>query len=232
VKAVVYILATNDAELMRAQHASIAYAQNRGWPKPPSEAWGSVATKPGEYLPETLSTLSAGDVLLIPNVSVLAERPSQIERIVRECIGRGIRLHTLDLGDINAHIPGMFAAWQSAADVEAELDRATADLSAAEQRHAQDLKDFEETLYQRVMTEGVSIHIGKAPNGNGADHELGEAIKTARVKKNLSQRQLGELVGISHTEVGRIEQHGAGKDMARVMQALGMDQLNATDQSA
>jgi hypothetical protein len=223
-KAVVYILATNDAELMRAQHASIAYAQNRGWPKPPSEAWGSVATKPGEHLTETLSTLSAGDVLLIPSVNVLAERPSQIERIVRQCIGRGVRIHTLDLGDINQHLPGMFAAWQSAADVEAELDRAVADLSAAEQRHAQDLKDFEETLYQRVMTEGVSIHIGKAPNGNGVDTDIGTAIKAARSKCNLSLRQLGELAGVSHSQVQRLEQTGRGEGLEQVLAALKLDQ--------
>jgi DNA invertase Pin-like site-specific DNA recombinase len=122
VKATVYILASNDAELMRQQHAAIQYAQARGWPKPPSESWGSVASRPGEYLKETLSTFSAGDVLLIANVHSLAERPSAQERIVRDLIGRGVRIHCLELGDINAHLPGLFAAWASAADVERELD--------------------------------------------------------------------------------------------------------------
>jgi hypothetical protein len=230
-KAVVYILATNDAELMRAQHAAISYAQNRGWPKPPSEAWGSVATKPGEYLPETLGTLSAGDVLLIPSVNVLGERPSQIETIVRQCIGKGIRLHTLDLGDINAHLPGMFAAWQSAADVEAELDRATADLAAAEQRHEQDLRDFEGSLLDRIRAEGLTIQVGKAPNGNGADHSVGDSIKSARAKRNLSQRQLGDLAGVSHTQIGRLESWGRGDGLEAVMKALGMES-HATDSSA
>jgi DNA invertase Pin-like site-specific DNA recombinase len=222
VKATVYILASNDAELMRQQHAAIQYAQARGWPKPPSESWGSVASKPGEYLKETLSTLLPGDVLLIANVQSLAERPSQQERIVRELIGRGVRLHSIELvGDINAHLPGLFTAWASAADVERELDRAVADLTAAEERHAQDLKDFEETLYQRVMTEGVSIHIGA--NGNGhANSDVGDAIKSARAKRNLSLRQLGELAGISHSQVQRLEQSGRGEGLSEVMKALGM----------
>jgi hypothetical protein len=38
VKATVYILASNDAELMRQQHAAIQYAQARGWPKPHRKA--------------------------------------------------------------------------------------------------------------------------------------------------------------------------------------------------
>jgi DNA invertase Pin-like site-specific DNA recombinase len=220
VKATVYILASNDAELMRQQHAAIQYAQARGWPKPPSESWGSVASRPGEYLKETLSTFSAGDVLLIANVHSLAERPSAQERIVRDLIGRGVRIHCLELGDINAHLPGLFAAWASAADVERELDRATSDLAAAEERHAQDLKDFEETLYQRVMTEGVSIHIGA--NGH-ANSDVGDAIKSARAKRNLSLRQLGELAGVSHSQVQRLEQSGRGEGLEAVLSALGME---------
>jgi Helix-turn-helix domain len=225
-KAVVYILATNDAELMRAQAAAISYAQNRGWPKPPSEAWGSVATKPGEYLPETLATLAAGDVLLIPNVSVLGERPSQIEAIVRQCIGRGIRLHTLDLGDVNQHLPGMFAAWTSAADVEAELDRTIADLAAAEERHAQDLKLQEHELYQRIMTEGVTIVPGKAGNGHGntESRALGDQIKSARAKRNLSMRALADLAGCSHSEIDRMEKGAGSEHLPAVLRALGMEQ--------
>jgi DNA invertase Pin-like site-specific DNA recombinase len=230
VKAVVYILATNDAELMRAQHAAISYAQSRGWPKPPSEAWGSVATKPGEFLPETLGTLSAGDVLLIPSVNVLGERPSQIETIVRQCIGKGVRLHCLDLGDINAHLPGMFAAWASAAAVEAELDRTVADLAAAEERHEQDLRDFEGSLLDRIRAEGLTIQVGKAVNGNGADHSMGDSIKSARAKRNLSQRQLADLAGISHSQVGRIESYGRGDGLEQVMKALGME--DAANQAA
>jgi DNA invertase Pin-like site-specific DNA recombinase len=224
-KAVVYLMASNDAELMRGQHAAISYAQNRGWPKPPSEAWGSVATKPGEYLPETLGTLSAGDVLLIPSVNVLAERPSQIERIVRECIGRGVRIHCLDLGgDINQHVQGLFAAWGSAAAVEAELDRTVADLKDAEERHAQDLRDFEGSLLDRIRAEGLTIQVGKAAaNGNGhVDESLGDQIKSARAKRNLSQRQLGDLAGVSHTQVGRIETFGRGEGLEAVMAALGL----------
>jgi DNA invertase Pin-like site-specific DNA recombinase len=220
-RAITYVLATNDAEMHRQQHAAITYAQSRGWPKQPSEDWATVATKPGEHLKEVLSMLSPGDVLLIANVSSLADRPSEQERIVRQLIGRGVRLHTIELGDINAHLPGLFAAWASAAAVEQELDQALTDMAQMEERHQQDMKDFEEDLTARILREGVSITVGRA-NGNGAEHSVGEAIKSARVRKNLSQRQLGELVGISHTEVGRIEQHGVGKDIDKVMSVLGM----------
>jgi DNA-binding transcriptional regulator YiaG len=225
VRAITYVLANNESELRRQQHAAIQYAQARGWPKQPSEDWATVASKPGEHLKDVLSMLSPGDVLLIANVSSLAERPSEQERIVRQLIGGGIRLHTIELGDINAHLPGLFAAWASAASVEQELDSALADMAQMEARHEQDMKDFESDLTSRILQEGVSITVGRANgHGNGAaDHSLGDAIKHARVRKNLSQRQLAERCDISHTEVQRIEQLGYGKNIEQVMAVLGME---------
>jgi DNA-binding transcriptional regulator YiaG len=231
-KAICYLLANSEAELMRAQHAAIQYGAARGWPKLPSESWGSVATKPGEYLPETLNTLAAGDVLLIPNVSVLGERPSQIEDVIRQTIGRGIRLHTLDLGDINAHLPGLLAAFASCASVETELDTAVADLAAAEERHKEDLEQFQESLYQRVMSEGLTFTVGGKTNGANGHANVGNDIKSKREKMNLSQRQLAELSGVSHSQVQRIEQHGKGEGLEAVLKALGMEGEHATAPAA
>jgi hypothetical protein len=225
-KCQIYLMASNDSEVKRQQHAAITYCASRGWDsKPSSESWSAIATKPGEGLKETLSTLLPGDVLLINNVQSLSDRPSPQEKIVRELLGRGVRLHSIELGgDINAHLPGLFAAWASCASVEQELDQALSDRAQQEERHQQDMRDFEEDLTSRILREGVSITVGKAPNGNGAaDHSLGDAIKTARIKRNLSQRQLAERCDISHTEMQRIEQLGYGKNIERVMVALGME---------
>src|SRR5262249_41211692 len=198
----IYLMATNESEMKRQQHAAIAYCANRGWDgKPSSEAWAALASRPGEHLQETIQQLAPGDVLLIGSIASLAERPSEQEGIIRQLIGRGIRIHSVELGDINMHLPGMFAAWASAQSVEQELSRALADMARMEQRHEQDLRDFEEDLTSRILREGVNITVGKAPNGHDTDHTLGEAIKHARIKKNMSQRQLGELAGISHTQV-------------------------------
>jgi DNA-binding XRE family transcriptional regulator len=223
-KCQVYLLAADDGELNRQQYAAHHYARNRGWHIPGSEDHAAVASRPGEHLPELLPTMSAGDVLLIANVQSLAERPSAQERIVRQLIGRGIRIHSFELGgDLNQHLPGLFAAWASAACVEQELDTALADLDQAEARHKSDLTDFEEDVTRRILADGVSITVGKAPNGNGAANtDLGDAIKTARIKRNLSQRQLAERCDISHTEVQRIEQLGYGKNIEQVMAALEM----------
>jgi hypothetical protein len=92
------------------------------------------------------------------SVNSLAERPSQQEAIVRSLIGRGVRLHTIELGNINAHLPGLFAAWASAESVERELDQALADMAAMEQRHEQDLQQRREVL------SGLLIAIEEGPS--------------------------------------------------------------------
>jgi hypothetical protein len=219
-KCLIYLMATNESEMKRQQHAAIQYCAGRGWDsKPSSEAWTALATRPGEHLPETMAQLAPGDVLLIGSIASLAERPSQQEAIIRKLIGSGVRVHSVELGDINMHLPGMFAAWQSAANVEAELERALSDMATMEQRHESDLRDFEEDLTQRILAEGVSLTVGKA-NGHASDHSLGEAIKHARIKRNMSQRALGELAGISHTQVGRLEAYGYGEGLQEVLAKL------------
>jgi hypothetical protein len=225
----VYIVAGNDGDLDRKQYAAFQYARNRGWHVPGSEDHAAVATKPGEHLPELLQTLSAGDVLVVDNIQSLGERPSQQEQIVRNLVGRGIRLHTIDLGgDINAHLPGLFAAWASAESVEHELEQAFADMSAMEARHRQDLQDYQEQLYADILRDGATLTVGKA-NGNGhADSELGGQIKSVRCRKNLSLRQLGELAGVSHSQLDRIERTGRGDGLEAVLAALGMDEHEAT----
>jgi hypothetical protein len=208
-----------DAKETPDMKAVKAYAAARGWPNITSEAY-TLVSRPGELLTEVMSTLGAGDSLVINHVGALSERPSEQERIVRQCLGAGIHLHCLSPeGPITQYLTGMFAVWAAAAPMEQELERALSDMAAMEQRHETDLRDFEEDLTQRILAEGVSITVGKG-NGHDADHSLGEAIKHARTKRNLSQRQLGELCGISHTQIGRLEAHGYGEGLSQVLATL------------
>lgn len=55
-------------------------------------------------------------------------------------------------------------------------------------------------------------------------HHIGEAIKQARKKKNLTQEQLGELMGVQRAQISRIE---SGKNLnfstiARAFKAMGI----------
>jgi hypothetical protein len=228
----VYQVAESENAAQHFQDAAIQYAKARGWDwKIPSEAWSAVGSRPGEHLADTLSTLSAGDVLLISDVRSLSERPSEIDSIIRGAIGRGIRIHCLDpLGDLNQYLPGLFAGLAAAAPVERELEQTLSDMSAMEQRHKQDLEDFETSLYEQILREGATLTVGKV-NGNGhADEDMGVAIRAARAKRNLSLRQVGELAGISHSQVQRLEQMGRGEGLSEVMTALGLEQ-HAHDQT-
>ncbi len=131
-KALAYAVGENETEQLRQRDAFAAYAQNRAWPRLSSEAF-AVARTPGENLAAIIGMLAPGDVLLIADVAALAERPTQQEKIIRELIGKGIRIHTIELGDLNGHLPGLFAAYAGSAAIEAEMEQVRADAAAMEE---------------------------------------------------------------------------------------------------
>lgn len=56
------------------------------------------------------------------------------------------------------------------------------------------------------------------------DYHIGEAIRQARKKKNLTQEQLGELMGVQRAQISKIE---SGKNLnfstiARAFKAMGI----------
>lgn len=213
-----------------ALRAVRAYASARGWPNLSSEQYVLVS-KPGENLSEVLSTLSKGDLLLIESVGALSERPSEQERIVRSLIGAGVRLHTVELGPLEPFLPGMFQVWDAAVGVEKELDQALADMSAMEARHAEDLTNFQETLYSKIMSDGLTLTLGGKANGNGRStpEGLGETIRAIRAKRNMSQRQLAEAAGLSgHSAIQRLEETGKGEGLSEVMKVLGIEEHHAS----
>ena len=77
----------------------------------------------------------------------------------------------------------------------------------------------------------LDMHIGKigTPHRNQFEDEfntflIGEAIKEARKKKQLTQEQLGNLVGVKKEQISKIE---SGKNLtlntiSRVLHAMGL----------
>ena len=59
---------------------------------------------------------------------------------------------------------------------------------------------------------------------DGALHayRLGEAIKNARIKQNLTQEQLGERIGVKRAQISRLERGYSIPTMRRVFKALGV----------
>ena len=55
-------------------------------------------------------------------------------------------------------------------------------------------------------------------------HSIGEAIKQARLSKNMTQEELGSLIGVQRAQISRIE---SGKNLtfstiARIFKAMGI----------
>ncbi len=77
----------------------------------------------------------------------------------------------------------------------------------------------------------IDKHIGKrgTPKREAFEHELriellGQAIKQARKERNLTQEQLGELVGVQKAQISKIEnsvKNARLETIMKVFEALG-----------
>ena len=89
------------------------------------------------------------------------------------------------------------------------------------------LYTFEEVLAQQLGKKGTPRRDAHEMRVEEALHayRIGEAIKKARLKQNLTQEELGEKVGVKRSQICKLE---SGKSsitlstMSRVFQALGI----------
>jgi ribosome-binding protein aMBF1 (putative translation factor) len=86
--------------------------------------------------------------------------------------------------------------------------------------------DFEETLDRDLGPVGTSKRDNFERNVDEAVHayKLGEAIRQARLSRNLTQEQLGEKIGVQKAQISRLER---GKSISlssitRVFKAMGI----------
>ena len=89
-------------------------------------------------------------------------------------------------------------------------------------------KDKFKTVSLETM---IDKHIGKigTPKRDAFENELridllGEAIKQARLERNLTQEQLGELVGVQKAQISKIEnslKNARFETILKVFDALG-----------
>lgn len=87
------------------------------------------------------------------------------------------------------------------------------------------LTPFEDVLddfYGKVGTPERDEHEKKVEEALHA-YRIGEAIKAARIKQNLTQEELGEKVGVKKAQISRIERGYSISipTMSRVFKALG-----------
>jgi len=87
-----------------------------------------------------------------------------------------------------------------------------------------------------TLEEVLDEHFGKIGTPRRDEHErkvqeaveayrIGEAIKAARLKSELTQEQLGERVGVQKAQISRLEKGGniTLPTMKRVFRALGVE---------
>lgn len=85
---------------------------------------------------------------------------------------------------------------------------------------------FEDVLDKHFGKKGTSRRDGFEQSVEEAVHayRIGEAIKRARESKNITQEQLGEMIGVKKAQISRIEK-GSNLTLAtirKVFNAMGM----------
>jgi DNA-binding Xre family transcriptional regulator len=240
----IYIATPNSGDEAIALEACEQYCRARGWAGYYTEGMSRAGIKsetfvrvstPGEAISEVLGQLSGGDVLLVPSISHLGTKPSEVQEVLSKIIAKGVQLHTIDLGGrAEGHLLGIFAGLATASGLETELAALASDYEAAEERHAEEMTAYRDYLMMKFLREGVTV---VAPNGNGhanVEHppgvelqhqeSTGVQVKTLRAKRNMSLQQLSEQSGVSKSQLHRIEKGEpvSGEDMAAVLQALGV----------
>jgi DNA-binding XRE family transcriptional regulator len=77
------------------------------------------------------------------------------------------------------------------------------------------------------LDEVLELHIGKrgTPNREQFEQELkiellGDAIRKARKAKNMTQEQLGELVGVQKSQIAKIENSATDASFSTIMKVF------------
>lgn len=86
--------------------------------------------------------------------------------------------------------------------------------------------DFEDYLEEEYGKEGTQARDAFEHSVDESVHayRLGEAIKQARLSKNLTQEQLGERVGVQKSQISRLERGRSISlaSMVRIFKAMGI----------
>jgi DNA invertase Pin-like site-specific DNA recombinase len=216
----IYIDGSTQIAIERQRDAMRLYAQGQALPRVPSDNFFEEAS-PGPMLDAALFRLSPGDVLLIPRLSSLGERPSKQEQTVRTLIAKGVQLHVLSLhGRIEPHLLGLTEVWSTAKAIEFQRDHMEQRMKRREQQIADEQQEFENALVARMSEKfGVKYFIENAAKPD-EPNPTGQLIKSLREQRGLTQQQLADLAHTSKPQISRIEISGRGEALSRVMQVL------------
>lgn len=85
------------------------------------------------------------------------------------------------------------------------------------------LEEVKDELIGKIGTPERDEHERKVEDALHA-YRIGEAIKNARIKQNLTQEELGERIGVQKAQISRMERGNSISlpTMSRVFKALGI----------
>jgi hypothetical protein len=215
----------NRKKLIEAQ--AVSYCVSRGWLAPNkqgvhglgSEHWLFQSDDPNINVlsSENLNALlQSGDVLVVSDVTAFGEYASAQEALVLSLIGRGIRIHVLDLlSPIEPHLPVLRAAWSAGYATERELGKLRRAFDRREGAIEQEREQFEADVVARMAERfGVKSLFANEPT---VETEIGRFIKQERDRRGWTQEQLAERAETSKAMISRLETKGAGSALTSVL---------------
>jgi len=197
-----------------------AYVLSKGWPSLQSNNWSKDETGDGSTLKAALSMLQAGDILLLPDLASISDRPSIQESTLLGLLAQGIRVHVLSLnGPLEPHLFALREVWSSTRPLEVDRDALTRKYELREAQIERDRVEFENEFSDR-MAKRVGWRTMSQPEEVAPETHVAKYIKTQREARGLTQAQLATLANTSKAQISRIELTGKGDAIPAVLKAI------------
>jgi hypothetical protein len=193
--------------------------KGKGWPSLQSDNWSFDDKGDGETLRTSLRMLEAGDVLLLPTVASISERPSIQERTLLGLIARGVRVHVLSLGgSIEPHLLALREAWDATLPLEQERDAIERRAELREKQLVNEQSEWETEIVARMAERFGVSHLFDGETT--PETTIGTYVRTQREARGWTQQELAERASTSKAQVSRVEREGKGEALQRILAAL------------
>jgi DNA-binding XRE family transcriptional regulator len=206
-------------ELARLEAAMKAYAVTRGWPKLLSDNWADETSDDGAMLQGAVQFLRAGDLLLLPDLISISDRPSVQEATILSLIAAGVRVHVLSLnGPVEQHLLALREAWDAGKAIERGRDEIERKMQRREEAIEKEQAEYEADIVQRMAERFGVKHL--FANEVTPETQIGAHVRQQREARGWTQEQLAQLAQTSKPQVSRIEREGKGEALPRVLEVL------------
>jgi predicted DNA-binding protein (UPF0251 family) len=195
------------------------YAEARAWTLPiiHDEASVSHLSRLSDRVTAAgmLNTLGKGDTLVLPTLSLVVSRPSDLLALLEVCMARGVNVHCTDLGDLSAYLPVLRAICSCFTALETQFDENEREVALERQEWVGTRAQIIENCVAEIVGKlGGAAVMAKLPpiemEHKTSDAEISFANDARRRVERLGIKQveLAKEIGVSQSAISRFLEKG------------------------